>query len=75
MARRKLPNPKDTADPVFWRQWFRTERHEGNSVVFGWLKDTMTQEELAAIKQASEIEGYDVIETKKGGEVRCKTCC
>ena len=76
MGRRKLDNPKNPTDPNYWRQWFRTERKEGNDVVFGWLKGTMTPNELNAVKEAARIEGYEVTEHKKGGgEVRCpKTC-
>lgn len=73
MGRKKLDNPKDPTDPNFWRQWFRTERQDGNEVMFGWLKDALSPEEYAAVKEATRIEGYEVIETKKGGVVICKT--
>lgn len=71
MGRRKKL-PALSTDPRFYLEWFSMHKRiaPDDPVAFGWLPNTMTTEELIAIKVAAEKAGAEVrINRRGGGEV------
>jgi hypothetical protein len=72
MRRNKKKPPAVSTEPRYYLEWFREARKcaPNETVLFGWLSNTMSVEELLAIKVAADQYGAEVKLARDGsGEV------